>query len=123
MEPPKAMCQEIDIFLEKKRCDPNSPWADPQGSFRASKVCGCRYCYAACHSVGDGGIVEENKKNNQDAVVLNSGLSVSRAHVAKQKELDVVSTEFRGSGVVFGNARSSKEVFVMDRKFSASSKD
>jgi hypothetical protein len=117
MEPLKSMCLEVNAYLERKRQNPETPYALPSGSFNQSLKCGCRYCYAACQSVGGIGDVEQYKAANQVAMLKNSGLSFVQ-HKAGEVERDItVGAEFRSSGLNFGVNSSSREVFVLNSEY------
>jgi hypothetical protein len=116
MEPPKSICREVNAYLDKKKENPQIPYAEPSGSLEESRRCGCRYCYIACESVGEDGNVKGNKIMNREAVTKNSGLSIGQPCGGRHNKDRTVGTEFRSSGMIFGENSSSREVFVQDRR-------
>jgi hypothetical protein len=116
MEPPKSICRELEEYLKKRRENPQLPFADPKGSLHESRKCGCRYCYAACHSVQGVSNVEDSRLENQDAFIENSRLSLSQPERAKDSGDAILVADFRASGLNFAGGGSSREVFVEDRK-------
>jgi hypothetical protein len=117
MNPPESICQELNRYLKKIQENPISRYAVIKGSIDKSQKCGCRYCYAACWSVGRVSDVEKNILGNHNAVVENSSLSFNQTESAGDKRDQFVIAEFRSSGLSFAGCGNSKEVFVVDRRF------
>jgi hypothetical protein len=123
MEAPKSICREIASYLDEQGRNAWEIYPRRSASLNLSRECGCRYCYVACHSLGEVGYLEENKAINREAVVTNSKLSFGQPGDGDSKKDKTVSAEFRGSGLVFKEGGifdkdgDLREVFVRDRKF------
>jgi MinD superfamily P-loop ATPase len=117
MEPLNSMCLEVNAYLERKRQNPDIPYAQPRGSFNESQKCGCRYCYVACQSVGGLSDEDRNKAVNREAVLKNSELGFGQTNDGEVEKDRIVDAEFRSSGLKFGKSSSSREVFVLDSEY------
>jgi hypothetical protein len=110
----KSMCREMDDLFVRRQKDPDL-WPDFEASFSESETCGCRYCYLACQSMTEFRCIKENRIWNENATVINAGLTFGSRDDTVDNEADIVKPTFRGSGLAFSANGGMKEVFVIDR--------